>query len=100
VNSVVVSRSSHGFLFWPGVCWRFLTHPPHLSAFFLPLVTPWPRNGAVCHVIILTNACIYMRPGLKSVSGPQTKRSSTWISSSLWPLFFFLTISLRRSVLS
>jgi len=39
-NGVLVSRSPHGFLFWPGVCWRFLTHPPHLSAFFLPLVTP------------------------------------------------------------
>ena len=60
-NGVVVSRSSHGsgFLFWPGVCWWLLTHPPHLSAFFLPLVIPWPRNGAVCHVIILSNACPY-----------------------------------------
>jgi len=86
-NGVVVSRSSHGFLFWPGVCWRFLTHPPHLSAYFLPLVTPWPRNNAVCHVIILRNACIYMRPGLKSVSGPQTRRSSTWTSSSWWHFF-------------
>jgi len=99
VNGVVVSRSSHDFLFWPGVCWRFLTHPPHLSAFFLRLVTPWPRNGTVCHVIILRNACIYMRPGFKSVSGPQTRRSSTWISSSLWPLFFCLIFSLRRGVL-
>ena len=84
-NGVVMSRSSHGFLFWPGVCWRFLTHPPHLIAFFLPLVTPWPRNNAVCHLIILRNACIYMRPGLKSVSGPQTRGSSTWTSSSWWP---------------
>ena len=98
-NGVVVSRSFHGLLFWPGVCWRFLTHPPHLSAFCLSVVTPSPRNGAVCHVIILRNACIYMRPGLKSVSGPQTKRSSTWISSSLWPLFVSLTFSLRRGVL-
>ena len=83
-----MSRSFHDFLFWAGVCWRFLTYPPHLSAFFLPLVTPRPRNGAVCHVIILRSACIYMRPGLKSVSDPQTKRSSTWISVSLWSLFF------------
>ena len=70
---------------------------PHTSAsperLFLPLVTPWPRNNAVCHMIILRNACIYMKPCLKSVSGPQTRRSSTWIISSLlpcfspWPLF-------------
>jgi len=102
-NGVTVSRSSHGFLFWSSVCWRFLPHPPHLSAFSLPRVTPWPRSGAVCHVIILRNACIYMRPGLKSVSdsasGPQTRRSSTWISSSFWPLFFSLTFSLKRGVL-
>jgi len=68
---------------YPRVCWRFLSHPLHLSAFFLPRVTPWwPRNSAVCHVIIFRNACIHVRPGLKSVSGPQTRRSSTWISSS------------------
>jgi len=54
---------------------------------------------AVCHVIILKDACIYMRPGLKSVSGPQTRRSLTWINSSLWPLFFLLTFCLRRGVL-
>ena len=28
------------FLFWPGVYWRFPRHLPHLSAFFLPRVTP------------------------------------------------------------
>ena len=39
-NGAVVRRSSHGFLFWPGVYWRFLRHLPHLSAFFLPRVTP------------------------------------------------------------
>ena len=39
-------------------------------------------------MIILRNACIYTRSGLKSVSRPHTWRSSTWISSSLWPLFF------------
>jgi len=44
-----------------------------------------PRSGALCHVIILRNACIYMMPGLKSVSGPQTTRSSTCITSSFWP---------------
>ena len=94
-NAIAVSRSSHGFFLWPGrgVCWRFLQHPPHLSAFCLPRVTP--RNGVVCHVIILRNACIYIRPGLK----PQTRRSSTWITSSFWPCFFFLTFSLRRGVL-
>ena len=99
-NGAVVSRSSHGFLFWPGVCWRFLTHLPHPSAFFLPLVTPRLRNSAVCHAIILRNACIYMRPRpcLKSVSGSQTRRSSTWIISSLWSLFFFSTCSLKRGV--
>ena len=86
-NGGLVSRSYHGFLFWPGMCWQFLTHPPHLSTFFLPLATPWPRNGAVCHVIILRNACIYMRPGLKCVSWSRTRRSSTWISSSLWHFF-------------
>jgi len=86
-NDIAVSRSrfSHGFPFWPGVCWQFLPHQPHLSTFFLPLVTPWRRNDAVwvCHVIILRNACIYKRPGLNSVSGAQTRRSLTWISSSL-----------------
>ena len=100
-NSVMVSRSSHGLLFWPGVCWQLLSRPPHLSAFFLPLVTPWRRSGAVCHVIILRNACIYMRSGLKSASGLQIRRSSTWITSSFWPLVSegsFLTFSLRRGV--
>ena len=58
-----------------------------------------PRSGALCHVIILRNACIYMMPGLKSVSGPQTTRSSTCITSSFWPLFLSLTFSLRRGVL-
>jgi len=74
----------------PGVCWQFLPRLPHLSAFFLPLVTPWQRSGVVCHVIILRNACIYeVRPQV--LSGLQTRRSSTWISPYglcffLWPL--------------
>jgi len=89
-NGDAVWRSSHGFLFWPGVYWRFLRHLPHLSAFFLPRVTPWPRSGVVCHAIILRNACIYMRSGLKTGSGPLTRRSTTWIS--LTRLYFFLDL--------
>jgi len=99
-NNITVSRSSHGFLFWPSVCWRFLSRPLHLSAFCLPLVTPWRRSGAVCHVIILRNACIYMRSDLKSASAQI--RSSTWITSSSWPFVSeesFLTFSLKRGVL-
>jgi len=61
-DGVVVSRSSHGVLFWPGVCWRLLSHPPHLSAFFLLRVKQWQRSGAVYEAITLRNACIYMRP--------------------------------------
>jgi len=44
------------------------------------------------HATILRNAFIYMRSDLKSVSGPQIRRSSRWISSSVWPLFFFLDL--------
>jgi len=89
-NGAAVWRSSHGFLFWPGVYWRFLRHLPHLSAFLLPWVTPRPRSGAVCHAIILRNACIYMRPVLKSGSGPLTRRSTTLISRTR--LDFFLDL--------
>ena len=96
LHGAAVRRSSH-FLFWSGVHWRFLRHLPHLSAFFLPRVTPWPRSGVVCHAIILRNVCIYMRRGLKSGSGPLTTRSTTW--SSQTRLDFFLTFSLRRGVL-
>ena len=39
-------------------------------------------------VIILRNTCIYMRPDLKSRSGPLTKRFVTWIV--LPSLYFFL----------
>jgi len=38
-------------------------------------------------VIILRNTCIYMRPNLKSRSGPLTRRSVTWIV-----LYFFLDL--------
>jgi len=41
-------------------------------------------------VIILRNACIYMRPDLKSRSGPLTRRSATWIV--LPSLYFFLDL--------
>ena len=43
-------------------------------------------------VIILKNACIYMRPDLKSRSGPLTRRSVTWIV--LPSLYFFLRLDL------
>ena len=89
-NGTAVWRSSHVFLFWLDVYWRFLRHLPHLSAFFLPRVTPWPRSGAVCHAIILRNACIYMRPVLKSRNGPLTRRSTTWISRTSLDFFFDL----------
>ena len=36
-----------------------------------------------------------IRPGLKSVSAPLTRRSARWISFSFWSLFLFLTLSLR-----
>ena len=48
-------------------------------------------------VIIWRNACIYMRPDLRSRSGPLTRRSVTWIV--LASLYFFLTSSLRRGTL-
>ena len=72
---------------WLSLLARCVLAIPDTSAsperlFFLPLVTPRPRNVAVCHVIILRNACIYTRTGLKSASGPQIGRSSTWITSS------------------
>jgi len=49
-------------------------------------------------VIILRNACIYMRPDLKARSGPLTRRSVTWIV--LPCLHFFFTFSLRRGAMS
>ena len=45
----------------------------------------------------MRNVCIYMRRGLKSGSGPLTRRSTT--SSSQTRLDFFLTFILRRGVL-
>jgi len=92
-NGAAVWRSSHDFLFWPGVYWRFLRHLPHLSAFFPPGVTQWPRSGAVCHAIILRNASIYMRCGLKSGSGPLTRSSTTWISQTRLDFFFWPLVS-------
>jgi len=89
-NGAAVWRSSHDFLLWPSVYWRFLRHLLHLSAFFLPRVTGWPRSSAVCHAIILRNAGIYMRLELKSGSGPLTRRSTTWISRTR--LDFFLDL--------
>jgi len=50
-------------------------------------------------VIILRNACIYMRSDLKSRSGPLTRRSVTWIVL-LSPYIFFFTFGLRRGALS
>jgi len=41
-------------------------------------------------VIISRNACIYMRPDLKSRSGPLTRSSVTWIV--LCSLYFFLDL--------
>jgi len=41
-------------------------------------------------VIILRNACIYMRPDLKSRNGPLTRKSVTWIV--LPSLYFFLDL--------
>ena len=48
------------------------------------------------HAIILKTACIYMRPSFKSVSVPQTRRSSRRISSSFWPLFFASTLKSQK----
>jgi len=45
-------------------------------------------------VIILRNACIYMRSGLKSKSGPLTRRSVTWIV--LPSLYFFLDLESQK----
>jgi len=42
------------------------------------------------YLIILRNACIYMRPDLKSRSGPLTRRSVTWMI--LTSLYFFLDL--------
>jgi hypothetical protein len=47
-----------------------------------------PRLLQMWAVIILRNTCIYMRPDLKSRSGPLTRRSVTWIV--LPSLYFFL----------
>jgi len=45
-------------------------------------------------VIILRNACIYMRSDLKSRSGPLTRRSVTWIV--LPSLYFFLDLESQK----
>jgi len=49
-------------------------------------------------VIILRNACIYMRSDLKSRSGPLTRRTVTWIVLLSLYIFFF-TFRLRQGVL-
>jgi len=49
-------------------------------------------------VIILRNACIYMRSDLKSRSGPLTRRSVTWIVLLSLYIFSF-TFRLRRGAL-
>jgi len=45
-------------------------------------------------VIIMRNACIYMRPELKSRSGPLPRRSATWIV--LPSLCFFLHLQSQK----
>ena len=81
-----------GFLFWSSASWLFLSYLPHLSACFLPRATPWPRSVAVCQAIVLWNACIYMRPILRSANGLQTRKSSRcqWIRRSCFLLCCFL----------
>jgi len=56
-----------------------------------------PAQVVQMWVIILRNMCIYMRPDLKSRSGPLTRRSVIWIV--LPSFYFFLTFSLRKGAL-
>ena len=73
------------------------THTAQMVLFVQAMSTPaqvvqmWP-------VIILRNACIYVKPDLKSRGEPLTRRSVTWIV--LPCLHFFFTFSLRRGAMS
>ena len=67
------------------------THTAQMALFAQAMCIP-AQVFQMWAVIILKNACIYMRPDLKSRSGPLTRRSVTWIV--LPSLYIFLRLDL------